>query len=294
MNWTLDQLEAFVTSVKQGSFSAAARRLGKAQSRVSTAVANLEADLGFVLFDRSTKLPQLTAAGEEMFIEAQAVLEQCQRLQSRALTVSSGEEISFTIAMDEAVPIAAFEEFFQLAAIEFPLLKMTIINGSQEDIPLWVDKKKADLGILFHLKTLPDSLQFMPIGQFSHSLVVSPAHALAAVNEPTAVDLNRYRQLVICDRSGATQAKAISSNHWHIDSYYYITALVIRGLGWALIPEHIANEQWYSEQITKLSARNITDSLLVEMGVVKRLDQGVGPIMDWMLSEMQEILNKEK
>ncbi|WP_028864020.1 LysR family transcriptional regulator [Psychromonas aquimarina] len=291
MNWTLDQLEAFVTSVKQGSFSAAARQLGKAQSRVSTAVANLEADLGFVLFDRSAKLPQLTAAGEDMFIEAQAVLGQCRRLQSRALTVSSGEEISFTVAMDEAVPIAAFEEFFQQTAVNFPLLKMTIINGSQEDIPLWVDQKKADLGILFHLKTLPDTLEFMPIGQFSHSLIVSPAHALAAVNEPTPEQLNHYRQLVICDRTGVTQAKAISSNHWHIDSYYYITALVIRGLGWALVPEHIANEQWYSEQLTKLSTKNITDSLLVEMGVVKRLDQGFGPVMNWMLSEIEDIFN---
>ncbi len=78
------------------------------------------------------------------------------------------------------------------------------------------------------------------------------------------------------------------------DSYYYIAALVIRGLGWALVPEHIANEQWYSEQLIKLSTKNITDSLLVEMGVVKRLDQGVGPVMNWMLSEMEVIFNTNK
>ena len=37
---------------------------------------------------------------------------------------------------------------------------------------------------------------------------------------------------------GITQAKATSPNHCHIDSYYYITELVIRGTGWALVPEH--------------------------------------------------------
>lgn len=85
MNWTLDQLNAFVTSVKCGSFSAAARQMGKAQSRISTAISNLETDLGFELFDRSARLPVLTQDGKDMFVEAQAILEQCERLQARQI-----------------------------------------------------------------------------------------------------------------------------------------------------------------------------------------------------------------
>ncbi len=46
-------LQAFVQAATQGSFSAAARKLGKSQSTVSAAVANLEIDLDVVLFDRS-------------------------------------------------------------------------------------------------------------------------------------------------------------------------------------------------------------------------------------------------
>lgn len=156
MNWTLDQLEAFVLAVKQGSFSAAARKLGKAQSRVSTAITNLEADLGFELFDRSARLPVLTPEGEDMFVEAQAVLAQCQRLQSRAMTVSTGEELALTVAMDEAVPIAPFEHLYLQISERFPSLKLTIINGSQADISQWVAEKKADIGVLFNLKALPD------------------------------------------------------------------------------------------------------------------------------------------
>ncbi|MGF1874524.1 LysR family transcriptional regulator [Photobacterium frigidiphilum] len=287
MNWTLDQLEAFVTAVKQGSFSAAARKLGKAQSRVSTSIANLEADLGFELFDRTARLPVLTLQGEDMFIEAQAVLAQCQRLQSRALTVSSGEELSLTVAMDEAVPIVAFECFFEKIAQRYPLLKLTIINGSQDDIAQWVDEKKADLGILFYLKELPDSLEFVPTGQFRQSLIISANHPLSKIAVPTLADLNQYRQLVIRDRMGDTQAKAISSQYWHIDSYYYITALVIRGVGWALVPEHVASAEWYTNDLVELSTKHIPDSLVVEMGVVKRRDKGNGPVMNWMYSQME-------
>ncbi|MGF1733946.1 LysR family transcriptional regulator [Photobacterium satsumensis] len=289
MNWTIDQLEAFVCAVQQGSFSAAARRIGKAQSRVSTAINNLELDLGFELFDRSARLPVLTPAGEEMYIEAQAVLAQCERMSARAMTVSAGEEATFTIAIDEAVPITAFESLFAKIPAVYPLLKLTIINGSQQDISQWVETEKADLGVLFHQDTLPDSLEFTSIGQFKHALVVSREHPLAAFPVPKITDLTQHRQLVIRDRMGVGKAEPISSNYWHIDSYYMISSMVIRGVGWALVPEHVAQEQWYVDELVELSTEEIPEPLMVEMGVVKRRDQGVGQVMDWIYTELAKM-----
>src|SRR5271165_1766880 len=60
---SLDQLRAFIAAVDEGSFSAGARRLRRAQSAVSELVSNLEAQIGVVLFDRSQRYPKLTAAG---------------------------------------------------------------------------------------------------------------------------------------------------------------------------------------------------------------------------------------
>ena len=62
MNPSMEQLEAFVAAAAQGSFSGAARALGKAQSAVSTQISNLEIDLGVELFDRTGRNPVLTAA----------------------------------------------------------------------------------------------------------------------------------------------------------------------------------------------------------------------------------------
>ncbi|HBX1524924.1 TPA: LysR family transcriptional regulator, partial [Klebsiella pneumoniae] len=55
MRYSPEALTAFVEAVDSGSFSAAARRLRKSQSTISTAIANLEADLGVILFDRATR-----------------------------------------------------------------------------------------------------------------------------------------------------------------------------------------------------------------------------------------------
>ncbi|MGR5065127.1 LysR family transcriptional regulator [Photobacterium sp. DNB22_13_2] len=289
MNWTVDQLEAFVCAVQQGSFSAAARRIGKAQSRVSTAINNLELDLGFELFDRSARLPVLTPEGEEMYIEAQAVLAQCERMSARAMTVSSGEEATFTVAIDEAVPITAFESLFASLTSVYPLLKLTIINGSQQDISQWVATEKADLGVLFHQDVLPDSLEFTSIGQFKHALIVSREHPLAAIPVPKISDLTQHRQLVIRDRMGVGKAKPISSNYWHIDSYYLISSMVIRGVGWALVPEHVAQEEWYVDELVELSTEEIPEPLMVEMGAVKRRDKGIGQVMEWMYTELAKM-----
>ena len=51
MHYSPEALNAFVEAAALGSFSAAARKLRKSQSTISTAIANLEADLGLTLFD---------------------------------------------------------------------------------------------------------------------------------------------------------------------------------------------------------------------------------------------------
>lgn len=47
MRYSPEALMAFVETVSCGSFSAAARRLRKSQSTISTAIAHLEADWDF-------------------------------------------------------------------------------------------------------------------------------------------------------------------------------------------------------------------------------------------------------
>jgi DNA-binding transcriptional LysR family regulator len=60
-------LDAFVTAADEGSFSAAARRLGLTPAAVSKSVAQFEARLGVRLFQRSTRRLALTSEGERLY-----------------------------------------------------------------------------------------------------------------------------------------------------------------------------------------------------------------------------------
>lgn len=53
MNFNSENIELFITVLDTGSFSAAARKLNRVPSAVSMAVANLEAELGYTLFERT-------------------------------------------------------------------------------------------------------------------------------------------------------------------------------------------------------------------------------------------------
>ena len=65
---TFDQLRIFVAAAEERSFSAAGRRLGRAQSVVSQAIANLEEQLGVELFRREGRYPELTPGGELLLL----------------------------------------------------------------------------------------------------------------------------------------------------------------------------------------------------------------------------------
>lgn len=75
---TLGNLLSFVRSAESGSFSAAARRLGLTPAAVSRNVAQLEANLGVQLFQRSTRRVTLTEAGERFLGNVEPGLESVQ------------------------------------------------------------------------------------------------------------------------------------------------------------------------------------------------------------------------
>ncbi len=80
MHYSPEALIAFVEAAALGSFSAAARKLRKSQSTISTAIANLEADLGLTLFDRQARQPVLTDHGRRVLAHVQEILAAGERL----------------------------------------------------------------------------------------------------------------------------------------------------------------------------------------------------------------------
>lgn len=88
----LKQLSYFVTVVREGSISAAARKLYLSQPPLSAQMKALEAEFGCTLFERGTRKIQLTQAGRLLYDRASALLEMSEMTRREMLDYQQGSE----------------------------------------------------------------------------------------------------------------------------------------------------------------------------------------------------------
>lgn len=252
MQFSLDQLQTFVQAVHSGSFSAAARKLGKTQSTVSVAISNLEQDLGVELFDRSNRNPVLTQAGQKMLLQAQSVLERCLTLQAHADCLSDAIEPSVSLAIETpynaVMPVLLeFEE-------AFPYVDLVIRHPVYGDVSELVAQGQAVLGIAFSQPQYPPQLEFQQMGKLIMLHVCHPAHALAKLSSVTFEDLHVHRRLA----SSAHAEKLPSSEYlrstriWQAENYLALLEMVRAGLGWATLPRQLIQRELANGELVEL------------------------------------------
>ncbi|MNZ47619.1 HTH-type transcriptional activator AllS [compost metagenome] len=282
MQWNLEQLRLFVSVADQSSFSAAARQLKRVQSAVSSAIAMLEADLGVTLFERSSgRQPVLTAEGRALLDEAREVLRQCERLESRATSLVRGEEALLRLAQDEAMPYQPVLASLQALAQRFPLLEVQLASGAQGDVARKLLERRADLGLLFHHEDMPEALERQRLGTIEMVTVCGAGHELAGKDYADRRELARHRQLLMAPQgSRYPGGEQISPLVWRADSFYAMAELLMRDLGWAWLPSHVAQYPAYQNHLVELASDWTPPPLVVEL--VCRRDEPLGPAARWL------------
>src|SRR6202162_1531101 len=103
---SLDQLRTFMAAADEGSFSAAGRRLRRAQSVVSQTLANLEGQIGVKLFERGGRGTTLTDQGHVLLSLARAVASDVDHFKARAKGLARGLETELSLVVDAMFPVA--------------------------------------------------------------------------------------------------------------------------------------------------------------------------------------------
>ncbi|MBY5926377.1 MULTISPECIES: LysR family transcriptional regulator [unclassified Halomonas] len=294
MHWTLDQIQLFIACAEQGSFSAAARHLGRAQSAVSTGISHLELDLDCELFDRRSRSPTLTAAGHALLPEARAVQAQCERLNARAATLAQGEEAQLVVAMHEAlIEMPPVDATLEALAEHYPALSLTLLYGAQGDVAEWVEQGTAHLGILLSQVHAAGPLEGSRIAHLKQRWVVGSTHPLAQQAAVTPSALASYRQLMMASRHSEATAPphvepCLSPMHWRLNSFYSMAELTARGLGWSLVPEHVADYPPFRDKLQTLTGPGLGEPPSIEVETVIRRDAAKGPIARWLVATLGE------
>jgi len=125
---TLDQLRMLIAVAETGSFSAAARRLGRVQSAVSQSIQALEATLGVPLFDRGERTPKLSDAGRALLADARQTIRSTETLRAHAESIASEVEPELSLAVDAVLPEQALRASLKALSREFPHLPVTLFT----------------------------------------------------------------------------------------------------------------------------------------------------------------------
>jgi DNA-binding transcriptional LysR family regulator len=213
---TLDQLRVLAAVADAGSFSAAARQLGRVQSAISQSIQTLETTLGLALFDRSGKTPRLTDAGKALVGDARALIAGAKAIRARAQSMAEDVEPELTLAVDSMFPIPLLIESLKALRTAFPLLPATVFTEALGGAEQRLRDGAARLAIYTVAPTSPCDLVSEFMTRVAMWPVVAPGHPLAALPQPLARDaLEPHVQLVLTDRTALTQnwAGGIISRH---------------------------------------------------------------------------------
>ncbi|AUX26714.1 LysR family transcriptional regulator [Sorangium cellulosum] len=294
---TLDQLRTFIAVVDEGSFSAAGRRLRRVQSAVSHAMANLEAQLGVRIWDRSTKIPTLTPGGKVLLASARRICADVDALQGVAGGLVGGLEASVSLALDAILPVRAVVDMCREFAREFPTVELRLHTETLSSVSALVLDGTCQIGVIgpaAHAQGLERehfaSVQLIPVVAKEHPL------AARAGRIPTQV-LAEHVNVVLSERGSERQTPdqgVLSPRTWRVADLGTKHALLLGGLGWGNMPEHMVREDIARGRLVRIRpAAWRDDEWNLSLSVVHRPALSKGPATRWILRRLPELCVRE-
>ena len=289
---TLDQLRVLVTIADTGSFSAAGRKLGRAQSGISQAVAMLEGVQGVALFDRSGFRPALTDMGRVLVGQARTILSGAARFEALAAGTREGLEPELAVAIDPLVPTAAFIDSLRALRREFPYLPVSFSTEGLGGAERRLRRGDAALALCILLPIVPDDVTALPLLGINLVPVVSPAHPLAGLDRPAArADLDEHVQLVLSDPAAPDGPSngVMSTRAWRFVELGRRLDFLVAGLGWCRMPEHLVTPHLTDGRLVSLAIESDPARAMGPLTIyaAHMRDRSLGRAEGWLLSELQ-------
>lgn len=289
---SMDQLRTFIAAADEGSFSAAGRKLRRAQSVVSHTLANLEAQVGFALFDRSGRYPQLTEAGRALLAEARRAADSMDAFKARARTLAEGLEPELSVAVDVMYPIAKLTEAVQAFHREFPSTPLRLYVEALGAVVQPLLDGQCRIAVIGSFPEVPAACASEYLLGVQAVTVVAPGHPLARAKRTVMrAEAGRHVQLVLTDRSSLTRGRdfgVLSPRVWRLADLGAKHAFLRAGLGWGNMPLHMVEQDLESGALVRIELE--THPVLgsgFSMHAIFMRDQPPGPAGRWFIERLK-------
>ncbi|KGH25375.1 LysR family transcriptional regulator [Comamonas thiooxydans] len=291
MPFSADQVPLFLAVLDAGSFSAAARKLGRVPSAVSMAIAQLEAELDLQLFDRSGREPVPSAAARALEPQARLLAEQLQLLNWQAQALHAGLEERLTLAIAPELLATHWSEPLNRLVREFPALPIEVLAAPQADALELLHAGRAHLALVFERPAIDGREGFQEMGRETLVAVMSPQfelwqqalaeHEQGRTTRPqlTVEQLAATRQVLVASRDPQqTDPRFVFARQlWRTDSHQAALSLISAGLVWGWLPKGLVESHIGSGALMEIPVLNISNgtTLFVDWVWSKERAQGL-------------------
>ncbi|MCA1383710.1 LysR family transcriptional regulator [Bradyrhizobium sp. BRP23] len=282
---TLDQLRTFVTVAECGSFRAAAARLSRVQSAISHAIANLEAELGVALFDRTGHRPVLTPEGQSLLANARDILLRVDAMRARARGLGEGVELELSLTIDTLFPIGMVGAALTKMRAAYPSVSIRLaVEPLGGPIASLIDKRSS-LAIVVGEDFRDPRIAVEAVSSVEQVAVVSVEHPLArrqSRNRISLQDLADHLQIVLSDPTPLTEGRmfgVLSPQTCRVTNQDTKHTMILAGLGWGRLPFWLVERDLRERRLVRLATTALgrRSQVAAEAYLAHRLDQPLGP-----------------
>lgn len=198
MRFTLRQIEYFIATAECGSITLASERINISQPSISTAISQLEAELGAQLFlRRHAQGLSLTPVGRELLVEAKQLIDGAQRLY---LTASEATEtVQGTLSLGCLVTFApmVLPQVAHSFTADHPRVRVLPEVADQEVLLAKLERAELDVALSYDLQ-VPEGFEFTPLAELPPYAMVAQTDPLAGQSAVTLEELAE-RNLILLD-----------------------------------------------------------------------------------------------
>lgn len=241
----LRQLESFREVVREGSFTAAARKLHMTQPAVSLHVKALEQHLQARLLHRDARGVRLTKAGAVLLETADQVLAGLEEAARRIREIEAPERGSVILACGDTVALHLLPPVITEFRSTHPAAEVQVANHGSRTILEMIMRREADLGLVTRPLWLDPALQARTLHIEPMRLALPRKHPLARRKRLGLADLEGEAAVLLAKPAETRLLidRGLAKAGVHLDvvmesgNLEVVKAYVRTGLGISLLPE---------------------------------------------------------
>lgn len=253
--FTRDQIISFCAVYEEGSYSAAARRIGKDRSTVREHVTILEDNIGVELFEIVGRSALPTAPAKQLFPRSVAIVRQIEEFEQAALHSFEQELLTLNIYYDPIVPVSLMAHIAHKMEERHPEVQINWLQKHRRQAMEDLISRQAHLALMpIKMMVKPDKeVNYINLGRVPLSVYTGSRHTLANRKSVRIAELQLSKQYIFeAHYNAELQGTKISPNYSLIGSNDLALEL-LKHDGWAALPDEFAKD-------------------FVELGYIKKVD----------------------